>query len=124
MRWNHLWTRTVLLAALFSLAAGGTFAAPADAVATDDTVSLVSQTDDPDMAPKKSRKKKDTGDKGKSDKDKKEKPFDEVVEDMDRIEGLFNFYRDEKKGKVYLEILPDQLDKDYIYSAKFERGTG
>ena len=43
---------------------------------------------------------------------------------MERIEGLFNFYRDEKEGKVYLEILPDQLDKDYLYSAKFERGTG
>jgi len=125
MRWNHLWTRTVLLAAMFSLAVGGSFAAPADVAVADDAVSLVSQTDDPDMAPKKSRKKNDKGDKGKSDKDKdKEKPFDEVVEDMDRIEGLFNFYRNEKEGKVYLEILPDQLDKDFIYSAKFERGTG
>lgn len=125
MRSNHLWLRTVLLAAVFSLAAGGAFAASAETAAADDISFSVSQTDDPDLAPKKNRKKSDKGKKeGKGESDKDKKPFDEVVEDMDRIEGLFNFYRNEKESKVYLEILPDQLDKDYLYSAKFDRGTG
>jgi hypothetical protein len=127
MRWNDLWTRTLLLAAVCGLALGGAFAAP-DAVPAGVSLDSPQSTDDPDMAPKKAKKKKAEKPKkgngeGKPGK-KEEKPFDEVVEDMERIEGLFNFYRNEKEHKVYLEILPDQFDKDYIYSAKFERGTG
>jgi len=57
-------------------------------------------------------------------KKEEEKPFDEVVKDMEKIEGLFTFYRKADEDKVLIEILPDQLDKDFIYSSKMEQGTG
>ena len=57
-------------------------------------------------------------------KKEEEKPFDEVVKDMEKIEGLFTFYRKADEDKVYLELRPDQLDKDFIYSSKMEQGTG
>ena len=53
-------------------------------------------------------------------KKEEEKPFDEVVKDMEKIEGLFTFYRKADEDKVLIEILPDQLDKDFIYSSKME----
>jgi hypothetical protein len=65
------------------------------------------------------------GEKEKKDaKEEKEKPFEEVVKDMEKIEGLFTFYRDSEENKVLLEILPGQFDKDYIYSPKIEQATG
>jgi hypothetical protein len=53
-----------------------------------------------------------------------EKPFDEVVKDMEKIEGLFTFYRNAEENKVLLELRPDQLGKDYIYSSKTEQAVG
>ncbi|HXE74994.1 MAG TPA: zinc-dependent metalloprotease [Candidatus Xenobia bacterium] len=53
-----------------------------------------------------------------------EKPFDEVVKDMEKIEGLFTFYRNAEENKVLLELRPDQFDKDYIYSSKTEQALG
>ncbi len=53
-----------------------------------------------------------------------EKPFDEVIKDMEKIEGLFTFYRNAEENKVLLELRPDQLDKDYIYSSKTEQALG
>jgi hypothetical protein len=62
--------------------------------------------------------------KKKEEKKDKEKPFDEIVKDMEKIEGRFTFYHDPKENKVLIEILPDQFDQDFIYSAKVGRGTG
>ncbi|MFQ5694422.1 MAG: zinc-dependent metalloprotease, partial [Terriglobia bacterium] len=54
----------------------------------------------------------------------KEKPFEEVVKKMEKIEGLFTFYRDKEDGKVLLEVPPEWVDKDFIVSAKIEQATG
>lgn len=54
--------------------------------------------------------------------EKKEKPFDEVVKDAAAVKGLFTFYRTE--DKVYLEILPAQLDQMYMLSLTCETGLG
>ncbi|MFQ5695561.1 MAG: DUF5118 domain-containing protein, partial [Terriglobia bacterium] len=54
----------------------------------------------------------------------KEKPFEEVVKKMEKIEGFFTFYRDKEDGKVLLEIPPEWVDKDFILSAKVEQATG
>ncbi|MFC1888000.1 DUF5118 domain-containing protein [Candidatus Cloacimonadota bacterium] len=40
--------------------------------------------------------------------------FDKFVEKMEKIEGLFTFYRDNETGEVYLELTSEQLDKDYL----------
>ncbi len=68
--------------------------------------------------------KKDEDDKEKEKKKDKEKSFEEVVEEMEKIEGLFTFYRKADEDKVLLELLPEQLDRDFIVSAALEQGTG
>lgn len=61
----------------------------------------------------KSKKKKST-----------DKPFEEVVEDFTVIKGLFTFYHEEETGKVYMEILPEQLEKTYLCNITREAGDG
>ncbi|MFB3153069.1 MAG: DUF5117 domain-containing protein, partial [Candidatus Acidiferrales bacterium] len=70
------------------------------------------------------KEKKDKNDKEKEKKKDKEKSFEEVIEEMEKIEGLFTFYRKADEDKVLIELLPEQFDQDYIYSAKIERATG
>jgi hypothetical protein len=52
----------------------------------------------------------------------KEKSFAEVVKDAQVINGLFNLYRTDEK--VYLEILPEQLEKIYLVSFTIDSGLG
>ena len=52
----------------------------------------------------------------------KDKPFAEIVKDAQVIKGLFTLYRTEEK--VFLEILPDQLDKVYLASLTIDSGLG
>jgi len=45
--------------------------------------------------------------------EKKAKSFDEIVKDSKKVEGLFTLYM--KEDKLYLEILPDQYDRMYLF---------
>ncbi len=45
--------------------------------------------------------------------EKKEKTFEEIIKDARKLEGLFNLYQ--KEDKLYLEILPQQFGKMYLY---------
>jgi len=67
-----------------------------------------------------------TTDKKESSKKKKPKEpeFDELIEGFDKIEGLFTLYQNEKEGKVYLEIKPEQFDKIYLVNLTRESGGG
>src|SRR5437016_12739988 len=51
-----------------------------------------------------------------------EKHFADVVKDAKVVKGLFILYKTE--DKVFLEILPDQLDKMYMLSLTRESGLG
>jgi hypothetical protein len=51
-------------------------------------------------------------------------PFDEVVKDTEKKEGLFTLYHNKKKNKVYLEIKPEQLNDNYLATATLESGIG
>ena len=53
-----------------------------------------------------------------------DKPFDEVVKDMTATKGLFTFYRKADDTKVLLEIMPDQLDKTFLFSGTLDRALG
>lgn len=66
-------------------------------------------------APKPEEKKRPYGD---------EKPFADVVKEMEISRGLFTFYRKTEENKVYLEILPDQFDRTFLFSSSVERGAG
>jgi hypothetical protein len=52
----------------------------------------------------------------------KEKAFADIVKDAQVIKGLFTLYRTDEK--VYLEILPDQLEKMYLVSLTVDSGIG
>ena len=43
------------------------------------------------------------------------KSFTEIVENCDRLQGLFDFYQDREDGTVYLAIRDDQLDREYLH---------
>ncbi len=41
----------------------------------------------------------------------------ELTENADRHDGLFTVYRDRNSGAVHMALRPDQLNRDYIYTA-------
>jgi len=60
----------------------------------------------------------------KSKEKNDEKSFEDIVEDFEVVEGLFTFYRDDKEGKIFMEILPAQLDTIYLCSITRQAGDG
>ncbi|MER3493148.1 MAG: peptidase M43 [Mastigocladus sp. ERB_26_2] len=81
-------------------------------------------------------------DSEKPDKDKPEKPdekpdstskpskkddledFNEVIKDTQKQQGLFTLYRNKDENKIYLEIKPEQLNKNFLATATLESGIG
>lgn len=61
--------------------------------------------------------------KGKKGKDE-QPPFAEVVEGADTLAGLFTLYHKPKTDQCWLEVLPTQLDRDYLLSFTQETGAG
>jgi hypothetical protein len=47
-----------------------------------------------------------------------------AVEEMKKFEGFFNFYYDEKTGRILLEIKKDHLDKEFLYFSSLTTGIG
>ena len=54
----------------------------------------------------------------------KKSGFDEIVKNTDKVEGLFTLYRNKKTGKIYLEIKPEQLNKNFLGTVTMESGIG
>ena len=52
----------------------------------------------------------------------KDKAFADIVKDAQVIKGLFTLYRTEEK--VFLELLPEQLEKTYLVSLTVDSGIG
>ncbi|BBD66137.1 hypothetical protein NIES4072_01840 [Nostoc commune NIES-4072] len=50
--------------------------------------------------------------------------FNEIVKRIDKLEGLFTLYCSGDSGKIYLEIKPEQLNKDYLAIVTLESGVG
>jgi len=50
--------------------------------------------------------------------------FDEVTKNTQKLEGLFTLYRNKDTGKIYLEIKPEQLNKNYLAAITMESGIG
>jgi hypothetical protein len=50
--------------------------------------------------------------------------FNEIVKKIDNLEGLFTLYCSGDSGKIYLEIKPEQLNKDYLAIVTLESGVG
>ncbi|MEH2062808.1 MAG: zinc-dependent metalloprotease [Nostoc sp.] len=50
--------------------------------------------------------------------------FNGTVNRIDKLEGLFTIYCSDDSGKIYLEIKPEQLNKDYLAIVTLESGVG
>lgn len=50
--------------------------------------------------------------------------LNKVVKEIDKLEGLFTLYCPDNSGKIYLEIKPEQLNKDYLAIVTLESGVG
>ena len=62
---------------------------------------------------------------GRKDAPKKDgKDYAELIKDADVVAGLFTLYHDRDKETVWMEILPAQLDHDFILSMTQETGIG
>ena len=66
----------------------------------------------PQKKPLKSKKKED------------KKPFNKVIKDYQKIEGLFTIFWNNEKNKAFLAILPDQLEKIYLAGLTRQSGDG
>ena len=53
-----------------------------------------------------------------------DKPFDEVVKDMEVIPGLFTIYRKADDNKLLMEIRPEQLEHLFLFAMSFDQSTG
>lgn len=58
-----------------------------------------------------------SGESGDKDENGEAESFASVVEKSDRLEGLFDVYRDKKSGETYLAIKPEQVGQEFIYTA-------
>ncbi|MBD2313045.1 zinc-dependent metalloprotease [Desertifilum sp. FACHB-1129] len=60
----------------------------------------------------------------KEEEESEFKPFNEVVKDARKIEGLFTLYHHRNTGKLYLEIQPEQLNRNFLCVMTLATGIG
>lgn len=51
-------------------------------------------------------------------------PFEDVVKDTEKLQGIFTLYRHKEKNKIYLELKPEQLNKNFMATSTLESGIG
>lgn len=80
----------------------------------------------PFLQTKKPSTKPDSKPKPNTQPSKKDEleDFNEVVKDTEKLPGLFTLYRHKEKNKIYLEIKPEQLNKNFLATATLESGIG
>jgi hypothetical protein len=69
-------------------------------------------------------KQKPTKGRAQSAKKNGEKPFDELIKDKVKIEGLFTFYHDTTDNSMLMEIKPEQFDQMYLCGMTVLHGDG
>ncbi|GAB1542440.1 zinc-dependent metalloprotease [Scytonema sp. NUACC21] len=50
--------------------------------------------------------------------------YREIIKSAEKLEGLFTIYRDEGSLNLYLELKPEQLNKDFLSIVTLESGIG
>ncbi|MEO0826017.1 MAG: zinc-dependent metalloprotease [Cyanobacteria bacterium J06642_9] len=52
------------------------------------------------------------------------RPFDQVVGGLEPLAGMLTLYRDRDKGKLYLALTPQQLNRNFLLVTTLESGIG
>jgi Met-zincin/Domain of unknown function (DUF5117)/Domain of unknown function (DUF5118) len=73
--------------------------------------------------PESSEKKPDSTSTSPKKKEELES-FEKVIKDTEKLQGLFTLYRNKEENKIYLEIKPEQLNKNFLATATLESGIG
>lgn len=63
-------------------------------------------------------------DESEDTEDTKLQPFSNVLKGTRKMGGLFTLYRNKDTGKIYAEIQPDQLNRNYLATITLESGVG
>ncbi|BAY13900.1 zinc-dependent metalloprotease [Calothrix sp. NIES-2098] len=50
--------------------------------------------------------------------------FRELIKGTEKLEGIFTVYRSHEDGRIYLELAPEQLNKNYLATVTLESGLG
>ena len=111
---------------LAGVALGALTVTGAPAIAQDEKPAKPAAEKKQDEAASKETAKADKKDGDKADKKKKkkkEKTIKDLVKDHKEMDGLFKLYRNEKTGKMMMEISEDQIGKDFIYFSHIENGV-
>ena len=51
-------------------------------------------------------------------------PFDQLIKDYQKLAGLFTLYRHKETGKIFAEIKPAQLNRNFLAVMTLESGLG
>lgn len=73
---------------------------------------------------KTSKKATTSNQSSKKQTDDDLEPFNQVIKNTQKLPGLFTLYQEKEDDKVYLEVNPEQLGKNYLASATLESGIG
>ncbi|SVB16805.1 uncharacterized protein METZ01_LOCUS169659, partial [marine metagenome] len=57
-------------------------------------------------------------------KKKDKKPFSNIIQNFEKVEGLFTLYWNRKNNQAYVAILPEQLEKIYLAGLTRQSGDG
>ena len=55
---------------------------------------------------------------------KPSKPYNKVINNFDKTEGLFTLFSNKESNKAYISILPEQLEKIYLAGLTRQSGDG
>ncbi len=52
------------------------------------------------------------------------RPFEQVIQNSEKLEGLFITYQNKDTGKLYLELKPEQLNQNFLCFMNLDSGLG
>jgi predicted Zn-dependent protease len=83
------------------------------------SIDIAQSAEKPKPTEKPARKPTASGDEGPQ-----LRPFDQVIQGATEIKGLFTLYQNQKSGKLFAEIKPNQLNRNYLAAMTLESGVG
>jgi hypothetical protein len=120
-------SRLLALSALVSFSALDVLAVPAASTKPTNTPPVI-RVKAPRYLPAKkkveAKKPEAKTENKKPEKFDDEKPFDDIVKNMEVTKGLFTFYRKVDENKIYLEIATNQFDKIFLFNSSIDRSVG
>jgi Met-zincin/Domain of unknown function (DUF5117) len=83
-----------------------------------------SSTTTPQPSPESEGSGRSGGEESEGDRVPPLKPFDQLIKDTTPYDGLLKLYHNPKTGRMYAEILPEQLEQKYLAAITLGSGLG